>query len=369
MSQCYSAIIPRRWGWPARRVVPALITTLAAALTSGQTLAQGRVIRISTAAAQTTTVEQTEWAVGAIESRVSAQVAAEVSGKVVRVLADEGQAVKAGQVLAEIETGQYRYSQDADQAEVGRLSALLRNKQQELDRAHRLVAERLIAAEKVDSIEAELDALQQQLQGARAQVGESNRRMGKTRITAPVPAQIAQRLVDVGDYVQAGTVAFDVVDMEQLRVKLPFPEYRAPQLALGQKVRLNSSAAGSQQVESAIAEVRPSINQANRSITVIVNFTNPGGWRPGASVRADVVLAVRAHAVTVPQVAVVRRPVGDVVYIIKDKKAEERPVKRGLRSGDRVEILDGLKAGEVVAVDGAGFLTQGVSVEVAGGKS
>jgi hypothetical protein len=73
--------------------------------------------------------------------------------------------------------------------------------------------------------------------------------------------------------------------------------------------------------------------------------------------------------VTVPQVAVVRRPVGDVVYVIRDGKAEERPVKRGLRSGATVEIVEGLKAGETVAVDGAGFLTQGASVEAGGGKS
>jgi len=327
---------------------------------------QGRVIRVTTAVARQATVEQTEWAVGVIESRLSAQVAAEVSGKVMRVLADEGQGVDAGQVLAEIESPQYQFGRDADQAEVGRLSALLRNKQLELDRARKLVAERLIAAEKVDSVEAELDALRQQLEGAQAKVSESERRLGKTRIRAPVRAEIAERLVDVGDYVQAGTVAFDVVDIEHLRVKLPFPEYRAPELRIGQTVRLSSAAAGDERVTSTITEVRPSVNPANRSITVIVDFDNPGQWRPGASVRADVVLAVRQDAVTVPQVAVVRRPVGEVVYVITDKKAEERPVQRGLRSGDDVEILEGLKAGETVAVDGAGFLTQGVSVEVAG---
>ncbi len=358
---------PRSGQWAA--ALAALLIALAAGPAPAQKLSAGRVIRVTTDVAQITAIEQTEWAVGVIESRLSAQVAAEVAGKVVRVLADEGQAVQAGQVLAEIETEQYRYGQASDQAEVGRLNALLRNKRQELDRARQLVAARLVAAEKVDSIEAELDALQQQLAGAQAQVGESNRRLGKTRITAPVACEIAQRLIDVGDYVQAGTVAFDVVDVEHLRVKLPFPEYRAPELTLGQKTRLTSASAGPEVVESAITEVRPSINPANRSITVIVDFDNPGGWRPGGSVRAEVVLALRAKAVTVPQVAVVRRPVGDVVYIIRDKKAEERPVKRGLRSGDRVEILDGVSAGEVVAVDGAGFLTQGVGVELAGGSS
>ena len=312
-------------------------------------------------------MQQTEWAVGVIESRLSAQVAAEVSGKVVQVFADEGQGVEAGAVLAEIETKQYKLSQDSDQAEVGRLTALLRNKQHDLDRARRLVAEKLVSTEQVDGIEADLDALKQQLEGARAKVGESERRLGKTRVTAPVKSQISERHVDVGDYVQAGTVAFEVLDMEHLRVKLPFPEYRAPDLHVGQKVRLSSEAAGPKALETAITEVRPSVNPANRSITVIVDFNNPGPWRPGASVRADVVLSVRQDAVTVPQVAVVRRPVGDVVYVIKDKKAEERPVKRGLRSGALVEILDGLASGETVAVDGAGFLTQGVGVDVAGG--
>lgn len=349
----------------------ALLAAAAAAalLFVTNTAGQGRVIRITTAQAEQAAVEQTEWAVGVIESRLSAQLAAEVAGRIARVLADEGQRVRAGQVLAEIETRRYELGQDADRAEVGRLAALIRNKEMELDRARRLVAERLIAAEQVDSIEADLDALQRQLDGARARVAESERQLGKTRITAPVDAEVAERLVNVGDFVQAGTVAFNIVDTRHLRVKLPFPEYRAPLLATGQKVRLSSVAAGSQPIEAAITEVRPSVNPANRSLTVIVDFDNPGGWRPGASVRAEVVLAVREDAVTVPQVAVVRRPVGDVVYVVKDGKAEERPVTRGLRTGSNVEIIEGLKPGEVVAVDGAGFLTHGSRVDIAGSSS
>jgi RND family efflux transporter MFP subunit len=350
-----------------RRIAITAMAMLVAA-SPGSVLAQGRVIRITTAAAEKAAVEQTEWAVGAIESRVSAQVAAEVAGKIVRIHADEGQGVAAGAVLAEIEPRQYQLGQEADVAEARRLEALLRNKQLELDRARKLVAERLIAAERLDSVEAEYDALVQQLEGARALVGESARRVGKTRITAPVDAEIAERYIDVGDFVQAGTIAFDIVDIEHLRVRLPFPEYRAPELMPRQKVRL-TSAAGSGSVAAQVTELRPSVNPANRSLTVIVDFDNPGGWRPGASVRAEIVLAVREDAVTVPQVAVVRRPVGDVVYVIRDNKAEERLVTRGLRTGARVEILDGLAAGEVVAVDGAGFLTQGASVDVAGNST
>jgi RND family efflux transporter MFP subunit len=343
----------------------ALLPLIALTLVS-QTMAQGRVIPVTTAMAKRATVEDTDWAVGALESRLNAEVAAEVSGRVVRVLADEGQAVEAGQPLAEIESQQYTLGVQADQAEIGRLSALLGNKQQELDRAHRLVAEKLIAADRVDAIESELQALKEQLEGARAKSGESQRRLGKTRLLAPVRSEIAVRHIDEGDYVQTGTVAFELIDVEHLRVKLPFPEYRAPQLRPGLKVRLSSAAAGSQVVDSTITEIRPSVNPANRSLTVIVDFDNPGQWRPGASVRAELVLAVRDNAVMVPQVAVVRRPAGDVVYVIKDGKAEERLVQRGQRNGDRIEVLDGLVEGERVAVDGAGFLTHGAAVDVTG---
>jgi RND family efflux transporter MFP subunit len=165
--------------------------------------------------------------------------------------------------------------------------------------------------------------------------------------------------------VQTGTVVFDLVDIENLRVRLPFPEYRAPRLKPGLTVRLTSSAATGPPVTAKIAELQPGVNRNNRSLTVIVDFTNPGDWRPGASVRADVVLETRPDALMAPQIAVVRRPAGDVLYVIDGNKVREQLVRRGQRNGKLVEILEGLKGGEKIAVDGAGFLTNGATVAIA----
>jgi RND family efflux transporter MFP subunit len=172
--------------------------------------------------------------------------------------------------------------------------------------------------------------------------------------------------VDVGAYVQVGTAVFDMVDIENLRVRLPFPEYRAPRLRAGLEVRLTSSAATGPPVIARIAEIQPGVNRNNRSLTVIVDFSNPGDWRPGASVRADVVLETREGALMVPQIAVVRRPAGDVTYVIEGDTVREQPVQRGQRNGKLVEIIAGLKGGEKIAVDGAGFLTNGARVAIAG---
>lgn len=330
-------------------------------------MAQGRIIRVTTTEAHRATIEQTEWAVGIIESRRSPQLAAEVAGEVIRVHVDEGQGVEAGQVLAEIDNEQYRLAKATDNAEVGRLSALLKQKERELRRGRELYKENLIARDELELLEGELEALKEQLTGARAKVADSERRLAETRLIAPVSAEISARKIDVGDYLQTGTVAFDLIDIENLRVRLPFPEYRAPQIEKGQQVRLRSAAVGAEIVVTEISEIRPSINPANRSMTVIVDFKNAGAWRPGASVEAEVVLAVRDDVVMVPQISVIRRPVGDVVYILTDSTVEERPVQRGQRSGRFVEIKQGLSGGERVVVDGAGFLTDGSTVKVVDG--
>jgi RND family efflux transporter MFP subunit len=330
--------------------------------------AQARAVRVTTLPAAASAVEETEWAVGVIESRRAPRLAAEVAGQVIEVTVDEGQRVSAGQLLAQVDPAQYRNERAVQQSEVGRLAVQVRNREQDLERARRLVDERLIAAEQVDSIASDLDALREQLRGAEARVADSERRLARTRITSPLDAEVAVRHVDVGDFVSTGTIAFDLVDIDNLRVRLPFPEYRAAELRAGLPVRLRSVAAGASPVEALISEVRPGIDPASRALTIIVDFSNPGGWRPGASVRAEVVLARRESAVLVPQVAVVRRPAGDVVYVVRDGRAEERPVQRGLRSGRMVEILEGIAPGDEVIVDGAGFLSQGAAVDVVAGS-
>ncbi len=347
--------------------VPAVrcLLLLSSSLLLSDALGEGRVVRITVATVARQPVEETEWAVGVIESRAAPPVAAEVAGKVVRLAVDEGATVEKGATLAELDSKQYRFGNSADQSEVVRLVALTKNKQSEFERAKRLQAEKLISQEQLESIATDLDALKAQVDGARARAGDSSRRLGEARIVAPFKGEVAKRYVDVGAYVQVGAPVFDLVDTEHLRVRLPFPEYRAPRLKPGLTVRLTSAAATGPPVTAKIGELQPGVNRNNRSLTVIVDFTNPGDWRPGASVRADVVLETRANALMVPQVAVVRRPAGDVLYVINGNKVREQLVRRGQRNGKLVEILEGLKGGEKIAVDGAGFLTNGATVTIA----
>ncbi len=324
--------------------------------------AQGRTVRVTTTMIERQAVEETGWAVGVIESRSSPQIAAEVSGEIIQVLADEGNSVKGGQLLAVINNEEYRLEHAQSEAELRRLAALMRNQELELQRSQKLYADNLVALFEIDAKEAQLEAIKQELEAAKARVAEIQRQLKKTRVTAPVKGEVAERYIDVGDYVQTGTITFDLIDVAYLRVRLPFPEYRAPKLSKGLDVRLSSVAAGSEVVFAKITEIRPGVNPANRAISVVIDFANPGYWRPGGSVRAEVVLEVRENAIMVPQVSVVRRPAGDVVYVINAGIATERRIMRGQRNEGLVEVQTGLNGGEKIAVDGAGFLSDGTKV-------
>jgi membrane fusion protein (multidrug efflux system) len=121
--------------------------------------------------------------------------------------------------------------------------------------------------------------------------------------------------------------------------------------------------------ESRIHEIRPGVVEGSRTLDVLADIDNREGLlRGGGTVNATVRIAAKATALTVPEQSVVLRPAGKVVYVIAEvegqKKAQQRVVKAGAKRGGRVEILEGLKGGETVALDGAGFLTNNAVVGI-----
>jgi multidrug efflux pump subunit AcrA (membrane-fusion protein) len=150
-------------------------------------------------------------------------------------------------------------------------------------------------------------------------------------------------------------------------VRLPFPEHVANRLKIGQTVTLSSFSDPAMTVPGKIREIRPALDSTTLSREVIVAAS--GGWRPAGSIRGEVVLGVRKHALVVPEQAVVLRPAGGVVYVAEGETVKERVVQQGVQRGGEIEIVSGLNAGENVVVDGAAQLTDGAKIKVRDGQS
>ena len=321
-------------------------------------------ITVSTTTATTMNLNEEESVMGMIYSRASPEIAAEVSGRVISVIADIGDVVDKGQVLARIDSEKYDLQLDQSKAEIARLSALLVNEELDLKRAEKLFKDNLVSAEMVDRTRAEFNALSEQINAANAQLRNSERLIAETEIKAPIKTKVAAKYVDIGDFVQNGMIVYELVDTKHLRVALSFPEYQSLKLKKGLTVFLTTPTSRDQNVETIIKEIKPSVNSNNRSITAIVDFDNPGSWVPGASTQARIILSTYQDAVVLPQLAVVRRSIGDVVYLIQNDIAVEQPVDTGLEKDGFIHIISGLKHGDIVALDGAGFLTNGTQIKI-----
>jgi membrane fusion protein (multidrug efflux system) len=317
---------------------------------------------VSVATAQTTVLEMREETVGNLEGLIDPTVSAEVAGRVLEVKARPGQRVKKGDVLVVLDPTDLALQRREAQAEVGRIEALLANQERTLERNQALVEKNFISKNALDEIETQQSAYQKQREAARARLASIEHTGSKTRAIAPVDGIIDVQIVSPGDFVSIGSPMMKIISNQRLRAHLPFPERVASRIQPGLKVRLTTPAADNV-VISEVREMKPLIGTSNRAIDVLADVTGQEGWQAGASVNAVVVIG-EVEAVVLPEQSVVLRPAGDVVYVIRDNRAEQRTVKTGLRQEGKVEIIEGIKAGEVVAVDGAAFLTDQAEVTI-----
>jgi membrane fusion protein (multidrug efflux system) len=310
---------------------------------------------ITAAQSSTRSMQIMEQSVGEADSAASPKIGAEVAGRITRVTVDIGDPVKKGQVLAEIDPTDFS-------ADAKRLEAQAIAQKKLTERYQDLYKKGFVSPSKLEEVEAQNVSTQEQYTRA-------SKNLSRTHIVSPINGRVDNRFVSVGDWIELGKPVFQLSSSENLRIRLPFPETAATYIKVGQAVKLSTPTAPDMTVNGKIEQVRAMVGSTSRSFDAIVEVKNPGGWRPGASVNGAAIIEEHAQAVAVPEVSVVLRPAGKVVYVIEGGQAVQRTVTTGVTQDGFVEILQGIKAGETVAVDGAGFLTDKAAVSVKASNS
>ena len=311
-------------------------------------------------------LEVVENVAGSLENVNDPSLGAEVAGRVVRVLAFTGKKVAKGELLAEIDAKDFEIQARADGAEIARQESLLGQAERLAERQQKLVAQGFISQNAADDAVAQRNALRESIVSATARGEQTRRSLGKTRVVAPIDGEIEVQIVAVGAYVKVGDPLFKLVGTQRLHAHLALPETAHRIIRPGLAVRLSAPTSPGKEIQAKIDEIRPTVGVQNRALDAIVRFDNDGSFRSGGSVNARIVLAVREKALTVPEQSVVLRPAGKVVYVLAEQEdrlvAQQRAVETGVRQDGYYEIVKGLKPGERVAVDGAGFLTNNAAV-------
>ncbi len=302
--------------------------------------------------------------VGRVRSRSAPTLAAEVEGRITRVTVDTGDPVEAGQLLARIDASVLELRHDAALASIERLQVHIENSRRRVERLESLSARNLASQTQMDDAREQLAAFRADHKAASAQLAIIDDLLNKTNITAPVAGVIQQRLVSEGDFVNPGRPMFEITQPDSLQAWLPYPETDALKIRIGQQVLIDSPMAPGQVIPGRITELQPSIGTGSRAVMAIINLADRGDLRPGATVNGRVLVETRSNAVMVNIMSVVRRPAGDVVYVIEAGRARAIPVTTGWHDGLFVEIQSGLSGDETIATDGAGFLGDGALVKL-----
>ena len=320
--------------------------------------------QITVTQAKAMPLEVVERTLGTLEAINDPKIAAEVAGRITRIAVRAGEVVKKGQLLAELDPADASQQLRTDQGEIARTEALLAQQERLLVRQRELVQKSFISKNALDDATAQRDALRGQLDAARGKAGISGNNLKKTRVIAPLDGIVEEQIASAGDYVKLGDPLFRLVSNAVLRAHLPFPESAAQRLQRGQPVKLISPLLPGKIINGEVEDIRPTLTETSRTIDVIARVESTPELRGGGSVDAAVVIGQKNQAILVPEQSVVLRPAGKVVYAINDGKAQQRVVETGTKQAGMIEIIKGIQAGETVALDGAGFLTNGAAVNI-----
>jgi len=319
-------------------------------------------IYITTSKVILTIFEDKESAIGSIEGIIDPTVSAEISGSVIKLYARTGSAVTKGDLLADIDNKNYKYELTLARAEVRRLKTRLVTQEKNYERNQKLVEKKFISSNALDAILSEKNETSEELKVALSKRDMAQSSFDKTKIYAPISGRIEKQIPSIGDFLKVGDPVFQVVNNKKLRAHIPFPEKLVSKLKSGTPIILKSPTSPNE-ITSEIAELKPKLMSDSRSIDVIADIENQLDWQPGASVKGTIVFSTR-QGLAVPEQSVVLRPAGQVVYVVNGDKVEQRNVKMGINQNGVIEIISGLEPNEIVALDGAGYLTDQTKVNI-----
>ena len=318
-----------------------------------------RVSRVLVAAPMLRDIEDVLTALGNIESINTPTVSAETSGQAKRIAVREGDTVVPGQLLAALDGTLHAIESAKAEAETRRLDVLVGNQNNEVKRLERLSESQSVSRDKLEDEQAQLEMLIAQRDVAQKQFERFRYMESKTQVEAPLGGLITRRHISLGDYVTAGQPLFDLVSVDRLRARIAFPEHATSRIALGKEVRLTSPATPGVTAIGEVATVNPQISMHSRAIEITVEFDNPGGWLPGASADATLVAEHRERALTVPQMAIVKRSGRNVVFVLDNDRVRAVPVSTSWQEADWAEISGAVQASDEVVVEGANLLSDG----------
>ena len=335
------------------------------ALQIGKLISSGKkggppVETVSTAVVVAEKWERSVESVGSLRAVQGADMSTESSGVIAKILFENGQEVKKGDLLVELD----------HETE----SANLRSAEAEADLA-RTVYERTKRLRVNNTVpQSDLDAAESQLRKTAALVEQLKSTINKQQLSAPFSGRLGIREVNLGQFVDNGDKIVSLQSLDPIFVDFLLPQQLIAGLAVGQPLKLITDVYPGRSFEGKLTAINSEIDPVTRNIRLQGTLQNAdGALRPGMFARVILTLGEAEEVVSVPATALISAPYGDSVFVLESETAEDgasrtvarqRFIRTGRTRGDFVSVTQGVKPGEKVVTAGAFKLRNGTPVEV-----
>ena len=309
---------------------------------------------------------------GAVTAFYTSNIKSRIDGQIMKVNFNEGQFVKEGDLLIEIDARPYKVQEEQMEAQLFKDQASLRDAKLNLDRYTALIPSGSIAQQQVDTQKSMVDQLDGQVRTDQAQIDSAKLNIVYCNITAPFTGRVGLRQVDPGNIVHAADTnpMLILTQLQPIAVIFTLPEDVLPNVAQHMKQATLEVDAFSRDDQTKLATgklqtIDNQIDPTTGTAKLKAVFDNKDSqlW-PNQFVNAELLLETRKKSTTVPTAAILRGPQGTFVYQMNsDKTVEDKPVTVALTQGTTTVIATGLNPGDVVVTDGQDKLQRGSRVE------
>ncbi len=319
-----------------------------------------RAVAVETSNARSQLVSPEIWVPGTVISRQDSRIAAEVSGNLVWV-AEVGDRFAKGEILARINDRELQLQLRNNQSEEKRLSSRFEYLQRQVQRLGRLAKTNSAAESELDQLSAERDMLIQEMQAAKVAIDRTLYDIERTRIAAPFPGVVVERMQQPGEYLARANEVVRLVNTEVLEIRVQAPLNVARHVSAGDLVKVKNNI---DRIDTRVRTVVPVGDDSSRMLQLRLELSD-SQWIIGEAVRVALSNGRAVTTLTVPRDALVLRDGETYLFtILEDSTARRINVEPGDGSGNHVAVIGNIEDGDEVIIRGAERLRDGSPVKI-----